>query len=874
MAPPTSPTPLNGVSVWNPENGEQVAHLELKSPVSLEMTSDGDKLLVGDGGGRCFVYDAYHWQLLYDMKAHVAAVKAIQANPTEATFASGGADGIIHIWDLENGTKITTLLGHDASVNSLAWDPTGKELVSVGHDQTVKVWSISRSSRFQRVSAEPKTDITWEAPRASMWEADSNHLLCFYEDGAIGRVDIKSERLEKVSTKRIGIDGSFNDDASKDAAIAEYIRCFNQQSETKPTQFLRKIVIGNPRKHLGLCWSGDGNLLVSVTHRQILGSEVEPWKIEVWDASNSKRLHQWNEQWNPQDIRWAPDHRRFAVASRGGVNDHFLHLKGCVFVFDSETGRIIHKLQHGIDNEEATAVAWAPDGLRLVSGNKMGLLCIWDAGTGKQVASQVVHNSRVSSLAWSPDGKRIASDASAGEVKIIEAETAIELLQINDGGSSMQQLSWSPDGRKLAGMESNGRSVVFWDASQGFEYVLSKVYSQESLYKNVKEANEAIAQGNLELGMQLLNVFSSAVPDDNYLAGSLARRRAEAWMQFDQYESAIAEWTKCLSLDPVSEYAWAMKGLCEGELGRHDEAIHSYTKAIEFCKSGDAFLAQTYFNRGNKYSILCRPEMAAVDFKNAIEQNALIEMHGIFIGSLGYEQIRLGLTEKAIETLKTGIAKSADNAKLAEYLRKFLGAAYVLDGQVVTGIRELETLSQKTPFDSHSALLSAAYLWTGNVDLYKDQSIDLMNRLSPTSSDEKIKWTATICTLAPHALSDYSALIQAAQAAVARKPDDQGYRLNLWKLLMRAGRYEEAKVEMDKDLDAPYELGQSIAPYFYRAILYKRLGDHQNALKQLEFVQQQVQELKHPQPDRIFEYAILGKEAQEVVNGSGSKQTK
>ncbi len=62
------------------------------------------------------------------------------------------------------------------------------------------------------------------------------------------------------------------------------------------------------------------------------------------------------------------------------------------------------------------AVAWSPDGKRIVSGSNDGTAQVWDATNGGHVYTYRGHAGRVNAVAWSPHGKRIASGSSDGTV--------------------------------------------------------------------------------------------------------------------------------------------------------------------------------------------------------------------------------------------------------------------------------------------------------------------------------------------------------------------------------------------------------------------------------------------------------------------------
>jgi WD40 repeat protein len=64
------------------------------------------------------------------------------------------------------------------------------------------------------------------------------------------------------------------------------------------------------------------------------------------------------------------------------------------------------------------AVAFAPDGERLLTGTGFGAVHLWDAETGKPVLVLKGHQSRVSSVAFSPDRQCIATGCEDQTVKI------------------------------------------------------------------------------------------------------------------------------------------------------------------------------------------------------------------------------------------------------------------------------------------------------------------------------------------------------------------------------------------------------------------------------------------------------------------------
>jgi len=75
-------------------------------------------------------------------EAHRGEVTTVAVTPDERAIVSGGEDGAIRIWDLDDCHELATLTGHTGAVMAVAASVDGRRIISGGYDRTLRVWEI------------------------------------------------------------------------------------------------------------------------------------------------------------------------------------------------------------------------------------------------------------------------------------------------------------------------------------------------------------------------------------------------------------------------------------------------------------------------------------------------------------------------------------------------------------------------------------------------------------------------------------------------------------------------------------------------------------------------------------------------------------
>ncbi len=116
----------------------------------------------------------------------------------------------------------------------------------------------------------------------------------------------------------------------------------------------------------------------------------------------------------------------------------------------------------------------SPDGRKVVTAERNGIVGVWDAATGKQLILLDGHEDQPHDARFSPDGKMIVSGGRDGTARTWNPETGAQIaVHKQHGGNYVDTVSFSPDGKWILSAGNGWLDV--WNATSGKEFSATKV---------------------------------------------------------------------------------------------------------------------------------------------------------------------------------------------------------------------------------------------------------------------------------------------------------------------------------------------------------------------------------------------------------------
>jgi len=191
------------------------------------------------------------------------------------------------------------------------------------------------------------------------------------------------------------------------------------------------------------------------------------------------------------------------------------------------------------------AVAFSPDGQRVLSGGADQTLRLWDVRTGKEIRRIDTGVGRIWAVAFAPRGRYAVTGSFDGSVRLWDLDRGREARRFADKGDYVRTVAFSPDGQWIAA-GGDDRMIRVWDAVSGKLQGTLKGHDHFVWSIAFSRSGKQLVSGSLDRTIRLWDlasmserktistgddsVFSVAIsPDGRRFASAGSDRNVQIW---------------------------------------------------------------------------------------------------------------------------------------------------------------------------------------------------------------------------------------------------------------------------------------------------------------------------------------------------------
>ena len=362
-----------------------------------------------------------------DARRDTQALSAVAFSPDGKRVLTGSWDKTARLWDAATGARSRRSTGHTDRVTAVAFSPDGKRVLTGSYDKTARLWDAATGARSRRSTGH--TDLV----AAVAFSPDGKRVLTgsSTDGAAVGRGDRRPvATLEGTRTVVSAV--AFSPDGK---------RVLTGSSDK--TARLWDAATGKPVATL------EGHTGRVIGGRLLARRQARPHRLLGQHGAAVGRGDR-------QPVATLEGHTGLSGRSPSrptasgsspapGTTRH-----GCGTRRPAPRSRRSRATQRHV-----YAVAFSPDGKRVLTGSYDKTARLWDAATGEAVATLEGHTGAVDAVAFSPDGKRVLTGSddktarlwhvfSSAQAVVDEVKASVASLPDAGGAQAVHLRRWAP----------------------------------------------------------------------------------------------------------------------------------------------------------------------------------------------------------------------------------------------------------------------------------------------------------------------------------------------------------------------------------------------------------------------------------------------
>lgn len=424
----------NQTSISNIETGETIMSVGVPAnpmfPVAA-LSDDGELFAVSGEHGTVYVYRAEPFERL--------AVVRPTNGPTQLAFSPDGrflasttllqhSSTVVEIFDLhteEASVRSSVALTHRPA---MAWREDGTRLL-LADGRHAQVIDLDRRSYIEMRGHESYVYYVAYSPDGSLLASMAWDTTVRLWDAGTGEL-LKTFPTQRGPSAPIAAGLGFNDDGSRlHAGDLVWDVATGRRIDTEPAR-----ASDSERTHPPPPLNGD-------------------WWAGFWRHARGGTKGQYESDWGGENLASSIDGRFLAMGLPTG-EIRITHL-------ESGSTRLI-PCNAGRPRGRVRALAFSPDGKRLLAGSDDGMVRVLDVDRSEVIATLAGHSGMVYTVNYNPTGTRFASAGRDRTVILRDAESLEPIIELVAATDYVHSVAFSPDGTRIAA--GSGDGVIYqWD---------------------------------------------------------------------------------------------------------------------------------------------------------------------------------------------------------------------------------------------------------------------------------------------------------------------------------------------------------------------------------------------------------------------------
>jgi WD40 repeat protein len=481
------------VSLWETDSGKELLRCRghAGAVLAVVFADEGKQLVSGGADGT-----VRFWRIPATPSSSVPSVaketrcfrlsreevQAVALSADGSTAAAGTADGLVVVWDLNNG-KERQRFTQEGQVYCLALSADGKQVAANQAASGIVVWDCLKGGASHTLGASIVTSLAFSSNGQTLAAGYQNNLLVLWDTRRGVEIRPLAGHERQAGDEQEGVlSVCFSPDGRRLASggADHTLRVWNTEAGR-----LTSTVKGHDDGVTAVAFAVDGKRLLSG------GADGT---VQLWEAASGRRLTPKREPIMPlTSVSLSSDGRtlaliqspdRLSLWNTGPVGEQrlpaalgngqataaaFSPITAALAVADGE-GRLricdlttrSARVSEGESPRRLGRLVWSRDGNILASSGPDHDLDLWDANKIELLQHMGLQEEAYIALAFNRQGDRMATASEADAIRLWDRVTGIERPPITGRFAGALALSFSADGRSLCTAGRDGR-VRLWE---------------------------------------------------------------------------------------------------------------------------------------------------------------------------------------------------------------------------------------------------------------------------------------------------------------------------------------------------------------------------------------------------------------------------